>query len=96
MNTIKQILSDSSTTTLSDNNNSTDSEKSINSDDKNILNLKLNKLFEKLDEKKTSSTCFISILENKHTLNLKTVINSDISDSSESEISSVEDVSLVN
>ena len=47
-------------------------------------------------KKKTSSTCFISILENKHTLNLKTVINSDISDSSESEISSVEDVSLVN
>ena len=58
MNTIKQILSDSSTTTLSDNNNSTDSEKSINSDDKNILNLKLNKLFEKLDEKKNIINMF--------------------------------------
>jgi len=39
MSTIKKILSDSSTTTLSDN-NTTDSDESINSEEKNKLNIK--------------------------------------------------------
>ena len=96
MSTIKKILSDSSTTTLS-NNNTTDSDESINSEEKNKLNIKLKQLLNKLEKKNNNNnTCFISLLDNKHTINLRTVINSDISESSESEISSIEDVSMVN
>lgn len=95
MSTIKKILSDSSTTTLSDN-NTTDSDESINSEEKNKLNIKLKQLLNKLEENNNNNSCFISLLDNKHTRNLRMVINSDISDSSESEISSIEDVSMVN
>lgn len=95
MSTIKKILSESSTTTLSDN-NTTDSDESINSEEKNKLKLRLNTIFKKIDESNETSNCFISLLDNKHTINLKMTLNSDISDSSDSDISSIEDVSMVN
>ena len=95
MSTIKKILSESSTTTLSDN-NTTDSDESINSEEKNKLNLQLNKLFRKIEKRNEKSNCFISLLDNKHTINLKMALNSDSTDSSDSEISSIEDVSMVN
>ena len=96
MSTIKKILSDSSTTSLS-NSNTTDSDNTVSSDQKEILKNKIIKLLEKIEEKKKiiSEDCFISVLNNKEKFNLKMSNKSDISDSSDSEISSIDNVSFL-
>ena len=94
-----KIISDNSSTSISDI-NSTESEEIINQKDRSILSNKITKLLENklLSENKEikNTSCFIkSILKNDDLNNLKFYNLSPDFESSDSEISSIEEVSFL-